>query len=78
MLIFTKHRTETHSLSGVGCNLHHNNSTTNKNRSYEWAFREYIRPFKVVINWLASVIKEVAVSESVTFEIFRNGSKVEE
>ena len=37
---------------------HHTNSTTNENRSYEWVFREYIQPFKVVINWLASVIEK--------------------
>jgi hypothetical protein len=46
------------SLSGVRRSSHHTNSTTNESRNYEWVFREYIQPFKVVINWLASVIEK--------------------
>jgi len=65
------------SLSGVRRNSHHTNSTTNENRSYEWVFGEYSRPFKVVICLSVSVVEKVTVSDSVTFEVFRNGVKEE-
>ncbi|PLY16351.1 MAG: hypothetical protein C0631_04050 [Sedimenticola sp.] len=58
--------------------LHHTQTNNPSLRVYEWEFRGYKWPFKVIISWLVIVKESIQVTDSVSCEVFRNDLKVDE
>ncbi len=57
---------------------HQTKTKDQKVRIYEWEFRENRWPFKVVVRWVYDVKEVMHISDSVSFEVIRNGVRVDE
>jgi hypothetical protein len=59
------------SLKGERRDAHHTSSLGDRGRSYSWEFKNYKRPFKVLVCWLVSASLNVKFDCSASAEVIR-------
>lgn len=61
---------------GERAKAHHTKTKNKKIRVYEWNFKDFKWPFKIVVRWLVKIEQEIEISDIAKCEVYRNGVKI--